>query len=75
METKVNVAPTSTEGHFVTKHKNVICIDKTKEAFFVEGDAILQSKNHHTLEMEKDCLIMPQQVYNPYSKSLERSRD
>ena len=25
--------------------------------------------------MEKDCLIMPQQVYNPYSKMLERSRD
>ena len=77
METliKENVAKNSTAGHFVEKAKQVICLDNTKEAYFVEGEAELTTKNHQTLPLEKDCLIMPQQVYNPYSKSLERSRD
>lgn len=77
METivKENVAKNSTAGHFVEKAKRVVCLDETKEAYFVEGDAELTTKNHQTLPLEKDCLIMPQQVYNPYSKSLERSRD
>ena len=72
---KVNVANQSTAGHFVEKSKQVICLDEVKEAFFVEGNAELTTKNHQTLPLEKDCLIMPQQVYNPYSQSLERSRD
>lgn len=72
---KINVATKSTEGHFVTKAKKVICMDEIKEAYFVNGDATLISKNHQTLDLEKDCLIMPQQVYNPFSKSLERSKD
>lgn len=72
---KVNVAKNSTEGHFVEGARKVICLDDVKEAFFIEGEAELSTKNHQTLPLEKDCLIMPQQVYNPYSKSLERSRD
>jgi len=72
---KVNVAKQSTQGHFVEKAKQVVCLDGTKEAFFVEGAAKLTTKNHQTLPLEKDCLIMPQQVYNPYLKSLERSKD
>ena len=72
---KVNVATKSTEGHFVEKAKQVVCLDGVKEAFFVEGEAELRTKNHQTLPLEKDCLIMPQQVYNPYLQSLERSRD
>jgi len=75
MEQKVNVAIKSTEGHFVEKAKQVVCLDEIKEAYFVEGEAELTTKNHQILPLEKDCLIMPQQVYNPYSKSLERSRD
>lgn len=75
MENQVNVAVKSTAGHYVQKAKKVVCLDEVKEAFFVEGDAELTTKNHCTLPLEKDCLIMPQQVYNPYSKSLERSRD
>lgn len=77
METivKENIAKNSTAGHYVEKAKQVICLDETKEAFFVEGSAILTTQNHQTLPMEKDCLIMPQQVYNPYSKMLKRSRD
>jgi len=73
--TKENVAKNSTAGHFVEKAKKVVCLDEIKEAYFVEGNAILTTKNHETLPLEKDCLILPQQVYNPYSKSLERSRD
>lgn len=72
---RINVAVKSTAGHFVEKAKKVICLDNVKEAFFVEGQAELTTANHQTLPMEKDCFIVPQQVYNPYSKSLERSRD
>lgn len=72
---KENVAKNSTSGHYVEKAKKVVCLDNVKEAFFVEGNAELTTKNHQTLPLEKDCLIMPQQVYNPYSQSLERSKD
>ena len=72
---KENVAKNSTAGHYVEKSKRVICLDEVKEAYFVDGEAELTTKNHQTLLLEKDCLIMPQQVYNPYSKSLERSKD
>jgi len=74
-EQKVNVAVKSTAGHYVEKAKQVVCLDSIKEAYFVNGEAELTTKNHQTLPLEKDCLIMPQQVYNPYSKSLERSKD
>lgn len=73
--TKTNVATQSTNGHYVEKAKQVICLDGIKEAFFVEGDAELTTENHQTLPLESNCLIIPQQVYNPYSQSLERSRD
>jgi len=72
---KENVAKNSTAGHYVEKAKKVVCLDNVKEAFFVDGEAELTTANHQTLPLEKDCLIMPQQVYNPYSKSLERSKD
>ena len=74
---RVNVAINSTEGHYVEKAKRVIELNKDVEAFFVEGKAILTTKEnkHQTLPMENDCLIIPQQVYNPYTKMLERSRD
>lgn len=77
MKTKqsVNVALTSTEGHFVETDARVVCLDNVKETFFVEGNATLTTKNHQTLPLEKDCLITPQQVYNPYTAMLERSKD
>lgn len=75
IEKKINVATKSTEGHFVEKAKRVVCLDEIKEAFFIEGNSILTTKNHQTLPLEKNCLIMPQQVYNPYSRMLERSKD
>lgn len=72
---KVNVAKLSSKGHYVEKAKKVVCLDEIKEAFYVDGNAELTTENHQTLPTEKDCLIMPQQVYNPYTKSLERSKD
>lgn len=72
---KVNVAVNSTEGHFVEKAKKVVNLDEISETTFVEGSAELTTKNHKTLPLEADCLIVPQKVYNPYSKSLERSKD
>lgn len=75
MKTKINVAPSSTEGHFVEGAKNVVNLDETNETFLVEGAAVLTTKNHTTLEMTEDCIITCQKVYNPFSKMFERSRD
>ncbi len=73
--TKVNVAPSSTEGHFVENANNVVDIDSVSEVFFVEGKSTLTTKNHTSLEMKEDCLITCQNVYNPFSKMFEKSRD
>lgn len=72
---RVNVAPSSNEGHFVEKAKRVINLDEVTEAFFVEGKSQLVTKNHTTLEMKDDCLINCQVVYDPFAKMYERSRD
>jgi len=72
---KVNVAPDSTSGHFVEKAKQVICLDERNGAYFVDGDSELTTKNHTTLSMDKSCLIISQQVYNPFSKMFEKSKD
>lgn len=72
---KVNVAPSSTEGHFVTNAKKVINLDETNETFYVEGKSTLVTKNHTTLEMNEDCLITCQEVFNPLTKLYEKSRD
>ena len=77
METfkRVNVAPSSDEGHYVEKARNIIDLDVTNETFIVEGESELVTKNHTTLKMEEDCLITCQNVYNPLSKIFEKSRD
>lgn len=72
---KVNIAKQSTSGHFVEKSKQVINLDDSREIYLVEGTSILTTKNHTTLEMKEDCLVIPQQVYNPFSKLFERSKD
>jgi hypothetical protein len=72
---EVNVAINSTSGHYVKKAKQVICLDKITESFVVEGDSILTTKNHTTLELLGGCLITPQKVYNPYLKMFEKSKD
>lgn len=72
---RVNIAPTSDNGHFVEKAKKVINLDDVTETFFVEGESQLTTKNHTTLDMKDDCLINCQVVYNPFAKMYERSRD
>ncbi len=74
-ETKVNVAPSSTEGHFIKGAKQVINLDQVNETFRVKGKAVLETKNHTSLEIEEDCLITCQQVFNPFSKMYSKSRD
>lgn len=71
----VNVAPSSTEGHFVMGAKKVVNLDNTNETFMVEGESVLTSKNHTELEMKDDCLITCQTVYEPFKKVFQKSRD
>lgn len=79
METQikgVNVASkVSTSGHFVQEARKVVNLDEVKDTYFVEGKSKLVTKNHTTLKQEKDCLITTQQVYNPFAKMFEQSRD
>jgi hypothetical protein len=78
METQlkgVNVAPSSTSGHYIKKAKKVVNLDNVKETFFVEGESELVTKNHTTLHQKQSCLITTQQVYNPFAKMFERSKD
>jgi len=74
-KTRVNVAPSSTEGHFIEGAKNVINLDEVTETFKVEGNSQLVTKNHTTLDIEEDCLISCQVVYNPFAKMFEKSKD
>lgn len=72
---RVNVAPSSTEGHFIKGAKKVINLDNLNETFLVEGPSVLETKNHTTLEIEEDCLITCQVVFNPFAKMYTKSRD
>jgi len=72
---KVNVAESSTEGHFIEKAKKIVNLDKVNETYYVKGGGIMTTKNHTTLEIGEDCLITCQNVYNPFSKSFEKSKD
>lgn len=71
----INVAPSSTSGHYIQKAKQVINLEEVGEMFFVEGESELVTNNHTTLKQETDCLITTQRVYNPFSKMFERSKD
>ena len=73
--TLVNVAPSSTEGHFIKGAKQVINLDKINETFHVRGSSVLETKNHTSLEIKEDCLITCQVVYNPFAKMYSKSRD
>jgi len=72
---RVNVAPSSTEGHFIKGAKKVVNLDKVNETFLVEGPSVLETKNHTSLEIEEDCLITCQVVYNPFEKMYAKSKD
>jgi len=74
---RINVAPSSTEGHFVKGAKRVVNLDTINETFLVEVDetTILETKNHTSLEIKEDSLITCQVVYNPFSNMYSKSRD
>lgn len=74
-EVLVNVAPTSTEGHFVKGAKAVVDVDTVNEVFIVKGESKLISKNHTDLEMVEDCLVTCQVVYDPTTKMFNNSKD
>lgn len=71
----VNVAESSTSGHYIQGAKQVINLDKVNETFFVEGKSQLVTKNHTTLEQKESCLITTQVVYNPFAQMFEKSKD
>lgn len=71
----VNVAPSSTSGHYVQNAVKVVNLDNVSETFFIEGESILVTKNHTTLPQKKSCLITTQVVYNPLAKMFEKSKD
>ena len=76
METKrVNVAPTSTEGHYVEGAEQVVNLDNVTETFFVKGKSKLVTKNHTTLNIEEPSLIICQVEYNPFSKMMQKAAD
>lgn len=78
METLIkgtNIAPSSTEGHFVKGNAQVVALDQINETFLVKGSATLTSKNHTSLNMSEDCVITCQNVYNPFAKAFEKSKD
>ena len=75
IETGKNIAPSSDNGHFVKGAKQVINLDKVNETFLVEGKATLETKNHTSLELEEDCIITCQVVYNPFEKMYTKSKD
>jgi hypothetical protein len=50
-------------------------MDDVTETFFIEGKSELVTKNHTTLKQEEDCLIISQQVYNPYTRKFELAID
>lgn len=72
---KVNVAPSSTHGHFIEEAKQVINLDNVNETFHVKGKSKLTTTNHTTLEIEEDCLITCQTVYDPFSGVFIKSKD
>jgi hypothetical protein len=73
---EINVASKeSTSGHFVKDAKKVVCLNDITETSFVEGDCLLTTKNHTDLKMKSDCLISIQQVYNPFEKMYNKSKD
>lgn len=75
MEKMVNVAPTSTSGHFIKGAKNVVNIDNINDTYFVDGESELVTQNHTTLKQDNSCLITTQMVFNPFSKMFEKSHD
>lgn len=72
---EINIAPSSTEGHFVKNAEQVINLDNTNETFLIKGKSTLTTKNHTTLHMKEDCIITCQNVYDPFKTAFIKSKD
>lgn len=72
---KVNVAPSSSHGHFIQGAKQVVNLDNVNETFHVKGKSELTTNNHTTLKQDEDCLITCQTVYDPFTGAFNKSRD
>ena len=71
----VNIAPSSDSGHFIQDARKVVNLDEVNETFFVEGKSKMVTKNHTTLNINTDCLVTCQVVYDPFAKMYEKSKD
>ena len=72
---KVNVAPSSTHGHFVTGAETVLDLDIVNETFREEGESTLTSANHTTLKQKEGGLITCQVVVDPFTGAFNKSKD
>lgn len=72
---KVNVAPSSDSGHFIKDARKVVNLDEVNETFFVEGKSQMVTKNHPALNIDSDCLVTCQTVYDPFLKMYQRVKD
>ena len=71
----VNIAPSSTDGHFIRKAKKVVNLDKINETFAVEGGSVMKTSKHTDLVTDEDCLITCQTVYDPFTGLFQKSKD
>ncbi len=75
VEKKVNIAPSSTHGHFIEGANQVVNLDLVNETFLVKGESELTTNNHTTIKLKEDCLITCQTVYDPFTGAFNKSRD
>lgn len=72
---KINIAPSSTEGHFVEGDTVVVCLDAVNETFDVKSGGILSTKNHTSISINDRCLITCQNVFDPFKGIFVKSKD
>lgn len=71
----VNVAPSSSHGHFIENAEQVIALDKVNETFHVKGKSKLTTTNHTEVVNDEECLITCQTVYDPFKGVFVKSKD
>lgn len=72
---KVNIAPSSSHGHFIEDAEQVVDLDRVNETFHVKGTSRLTTTNHTELQIEEDCLITCQTVYDTFKGVFVKSKD
>ena len=72
---KKNIAPSSDNGHFVEGKAQVIDLDIQNETFVVKGKSKLTTANHTSLDLDENCLITCQQVFDHLKQAFQKSKD